>query len=91
MEILIWGVVLLVLGLAGTLVYDKYKANILQALMERNNRVSVSTSKKKSQEEVLKELLKPRAPVKPSDFSIENHEMTIQELIAKIEAMKRKS
>jgi len=86
MEIIILGFILLILGVGATVLYDKYKEKVAVAFKDQQARIAFrqeaakqvkarasATPKKKSQEEVLSELLRERTDVrrtiKPGPFS----------------------
>ena len=110
MEIIILGFVLFILGVGGTIVHDKHKANLAKAAEARAARASAP---RKSQKDMIQEMLgmssipvytsktttrtttkplsqkkKLKGPVTNDDVSI-NSTLTVEELIAKIESMKR--
>ena len=130
MEIIILGFILFILGVGGTIVYDKYKEKATAVLKDQQARIAFrqeavkqvkarasAAPKKKSQEEVLSELLRdrlsPKRTIHPGPFSAGlvkegdmptetqymeelfddvsiNSTMTVQQLIAKIESMKKR-
>jgi hypothetical protein len=115
MEILILGVILLVLGVGATIVYDKHKDKITTTLKELKEikvgvnvkQVSKQTTNANTQwQKMVAQATRPSAPKKTpirqkkilknsseslsaDDVSI-NSTLTVEELIAKIEKMKKK-
>jgi hypothetical protein len=115
MEILILGVILLVLGVGATIVYDKHKDKIIATLKDlKETKVGVNVKQTSRQstnintqwQKMVEQVTKPTAPKKTpirqkkvlknsseslsaDDVSI-NSKLTVEELIAKLEKMKKR-
>lgn len=126
MEYIVFGIILFIVAVGSTFIYDHVKAKMVEhnnlfkskpSTPRPENKKVTPTPKKKSNEEQLEELLRhslnrsikvPNPPTakawKPGDmpeettyktiqreFSINNQTMTVQELIAQLEQLKKKS
>jgi len=103
MEILILAVVLFILGVGATIVYDKHKDKITATLQDLKEikvgvnvkQVSKQTTKiisevKQQPKKASSKPLSQKKPLTQKDLSV-NSTLTMEELIQKLEAMKKRN